>query len=150
MPGTEGNNNNPHGNPATLLPGVAGKETRFGQPGGPDPREAREKQINPTSIRASAHRLMAYPIDTTRDLKEQLDVAKLLEFLAGPTKRAPTLAMLAACRLYAQAQANGKIMVNLIDQIDGKLIEKKVEATVPFSELVKESLQDDLDPQPQG
>ena len=67
MPAPDGNTNNPN-----IV--AAGKPTQFGQPGGADPRDAREKQINPTSIRSSLHRLMAYPIDTTRDLKEQLAI----------------------------------------------------------------------------
>lgn len=117
---------------------------KFGSEGGPDPREARAKQVNPTSIRSCLHRLMAYPLDPNKPMGEQIKPDALLKFL-GYGHKEPTLAMLAAIQTYRHGVESGKIMMQLIDQVDGKLIEKKVEATVPFSEIVKASLQDDID-----
>lgn len=125
-----------------------GKATQFGQPGGADPRAAREKQVNPTSIRSCLHRLMAYPLDPNKPMNEQIKPDALLKFLGYG--REPTLAMLAAIQTYRHGVESGKIMMQLIDQVDGKLIEKKVEATIPFSEIVKDSLQDDIDQRTQN
>ncbi len=122
-----------------------GAATRFGQPGGADPKEARAQvKVNPTSIRSCLHRLMAYPLDPNKSMGEQIKPDALLKFL-GYGHKEPTLAMLAAIQTYRHGVESGKIMMQLIDQVDGKLIEKKVEATVPFSEIVKASLQDDID-----
>jgi len=117
---------------------------KFGTPDGPDPREARAKQVNPTSIRSCLHRLMAYPLDPEKPMADQIRPDKLLKFL-GHGHKEPSLAMLAAIQTYRHGVESGKIMMQLIDQVDGKLIEKQVTATMPFSEIVKDSLQDDID-----
>lgn len=138
---------NENGNPNPNI-AEAGASTRFGAPGGPDPKAAREKQVNPTSIRSCLHRLMAYPLDPNKPMSDQIRSDALLKFLGYG--REPTLAMLAAIQTYRHGVESGKIMMQLIDQVDGKLIEKKVEATIPFSEIVKDSLQDDIDQRTQN
>lgn len=112
-----------------------GKNTRFGQPGGADPRKAREAQPNPNSVRACLRRLMTYPVSPDLPINEQLTVGNLLAYL-GRGHDTPTLAMMAAIQTYKHGVANGKIMMQMIDQVDGKLIEKKVEASATLEQLV--------------
>lgn len=114
----------------------AGKATRFGQPGGPDPREARAKvERNPSSIRTAIRRLMAREIDLNKPLPEQMTPEVRLKYLAGPNGKA-TEAMIMAMKSVTQAGDSFKAMANIIDQVDGKLVEKKVETSMTLEQLV--------------
>ncbi len=130
---------NPEGNKDIA---EAGKATRFGQPGGPDPKAAREKQVNPASIRMGIKRLMAREIDPDKDIASQMTPEVRLRYLAGPQGKV-TEAMIMSIAAVKQAGDNFKAMANIIDQVDGKLVEKKVEAQMTLEELVTGKFDDE-------
>ena len=93
----------------------AGKNTRFGQLGGPDPKSARAAlTVNPSSLRAALRRLMAYPVSLERPLSHQLTEERLVGFLSHGRPYA-TLAMLSAVIIFQEAMKDGNDMINIID-----------------------------------
>lgn len=123
-------------NPNLVQDGAA---TRFGQAGGPDPRGDGNRPA-PWSIRHNLRRLMNYPLagsalPSTEDL---------LRWLAGPNGQQATLAMLMAVRRYQQAMQSWQAMNALTDDVDGKQADKQITSTMPFSEIVRQSLHDGL------
>jgi len=126
-------NRNPNGNPNIA---EYGKDVQFGKPKGPDPVEARKNvKVNPSSIRSCLRRLMTFPLNPNVDLKEQMTVASLLGYL-GYGHKEPTLAMLAAVQAYKHGVESGKIMMQLMDQVDGKLVEKTMTTGATLEQLV--------------
>ena len=104
-------------------PGIvaAGRNTRFGQPGAPDPKAARVGQgVNPSSVRAALRRLMACPVVLGMPLDDQLTEDRLVGFLSRGRPCA-SLAMLAAVTIYQQALKDGHVMIKMINLIDGRL-----------------------------
>lgn len=100
---------------------AAGRNTRFGQPGAPDPKAARAGQVvNPSSLRAALRRLMACPVVLDIPLGDQLTVDRLVGFLSHGRPCA-SLAILAAVTVYQQALKDGHVMIKMIDLIDGRL-----------------------------
>ncbi len=98
-----------------------GKNTRFGQPGGPDPKSARAAlAVNPSSLRAALRRLMVCPINIHAPLSQQLTEERLVGFLSHGRPYA-TLAMLSAVLIYQQAMKDGNDMIKMINLIDGRL-----------------------------
>ncbi len=123
--------NNPDGHLPTLQPGVAGAHTRFGQPGGPDPQEARAKQVNPSSVRAQVRRIAAL---TRTEFKQAYD------------SNAATMAMIVAASKYQKAvKGDVKAMQQIEDSVDGKLADRKIEAQVTLADLVNGSFEQDVD-----
>jgi hypothetical protein len=116
-----------------------GAATRFGQPDGPDPRGGGNRPA-PWSIRHNLRRLMNYPLEGSA-LPSTDD---LLRWLSGPNGQQATLAMLMAVRRYQQAMQIWQAMNALTDDVDGKQADKQITSTVPFSEIVRQSLHDDL------
>lgn len=117
---------------------IIGKDTRFGSEKGPDPVEAqkaREAKGNPGEIRGALKRLACAEIDITRTPTAE-DMARIFSKNGG-TKI--TMAQMAAIMKFQQGLKNWKAMDSLIDHVDGKQIERKVEATVTLADLVTRS-----------
>jgi hypothetical protein len=125
-------------NPNLVQDGAA---TRFGQPGGPDPRGDGSRSA-PWSIRQNLRRLMNYPLNGS-GLPSTED---LLRWLAGPNGQQATLAMLMAVRRYQQAMQSWQAMNALIDDVDGKQADKQITSRIPFSEIVRQSMEELSDP----
>lgn len=118
-----------------------GRNTRFGQKNGADPRDARAKQVNPSSIRTALRRLMARQIDVNVDYKKELTLDARLKFLADKNGDV-TEAMIVAAIAITQAVQSPKAMQHLIDQVDGKLIEKQAQTIISLADLVAGSFED--------
>lgn len=125
----------PNQNPIVHLEGK-----RFGEDGGGDPREAqaksREKMKENASVRRMVRRIAAHEFDFGEGAKPLPDQIKSDVF---GTRRMTGAQVLAAAR-FAQAMKNNTAMNSIVEDIDGKLIEKKVEAQVGYAELVSGSL----------
>lgn len=132
MSAPEGNKHNPNLTELT-------KKYGFGAEGGADPSAAAKKgvatRVANGSIRRYLKQLMHYPLNPDVDIRAQVTSSKLLWYLGYDGSR-PTLAALAAIQYYQHAVQNGKIMTSLIDQVDGKQIERVVEAKISLAELV--------------
>ena len=118
--GNVGNCNNPNGHLPTLIPGggEGGKETQFGGPRG-------NKRGN-GSIRGNIRRLAHMHPEDAQDL----------------IGKAETMAELIAARKYQVALSGDvKAMQQLEDSVDGRLVEKKVEAEVTLADLVNKSFE---------
>lgn len=116
---------------------LIGKAYQFGAEKGPDPTEAikkRNEKGHPGEIRVALKRLACAEIDITRTPTAE-DMARI--FGKGGTK--VTMAQMAAIMKFQQAMKNYKAMDTLIDHVDGKQIERKVEATVTLADLVTRS-----------
>jgi hypothetical protein len=114
----------------------------FGKDGGADPKEAhaksREKMKENFSIRQAMRRIAAHRFDTSEDAKT-LDKQLKQDIFPRATM---TGAQVAAIARFTQAMKNYKAMQAVVEDIDGKLIEKKVEAKVGYAELVAGSMDD--------
>ncbi len=121
---------NVDGNPKIA---ALGASTRFGQPGGPDPGlMAREK--NPAHVRAVLRRLAACEIDITQPVTIEL-LSKMLRRDGSMLTGAEMLAV----RKWQQAMTNWRAMDSLIDAIDGKQVQKQVEAQATLADLINRS-----------
>lgn len=121
---------------------------RFGQKDGNDPKEAKAKQTaaglgNQHTIRNSLKRLACAEVDITK-MPTAEDMAKMF----GRDGTKVTMAQLAAIKKFQQAMGNWKAMDSLIDHVDGKQVERKVEATVSLADLVNRSYE--LEDQSEG
>jgi hypothetical protein len=126
----------PNPNPVTRFKGRT-----FGGDGA-DPKEAqaksREKMKENNSVRQAMRRIACHQFDTSEDAKPLL---KQIQQDIFP-RRTMTGAQLAAITRFTQALKNWKAMQNVVEDIDGKLIEKKVEAKIGYAELVAGSMDD--------
>lgn len=124
----------PNPNPIVHLEGK-----RFGEEGGGDPREAqaksREKMKENASVRRMVRRIAEHEFDFGDGAKPIPDQIKDV----FGSRRMTGAQVLAAAR-FAQGMKNYKAMQGLVEDIDGKLIEKKAEAKVGYAELVSGSL----------
>ncbi len=100
------------------------KGHRFGDEGHTDPREAQKKASKPWSIRNGVRRIAGSEFDVGPDAPPFGDQ---LNQVFGGTSRM-TGAQIAAVKKFSQAMNDVKAMENLTNDIDGKLIERKVEA----------------------
>lgn len=123
----------PNKNPLARLDGNS-----FGTKG-EDPREAqaksREKMKENSSVRRMVKRIAEHEFDFNEGAKPLPDQIK---DVFG--KRKMTGAQVLAAARFAQAMKNNTAMNAIVEDIDGKLIEKKVEAKVGYAELVSGSL----------
>jgi len=113
--------------------------SRFGEDGGADAREAqaksRQKMIENASVRRMVNRIASHEFDFAPDAKAIPDQIK------DVFGRKLTGAQMLAATRFAQAMKNPTAMQQIVEDIDGKLIEKKVEAKVGYAELVAGSLE---------
>lgn len=133
----DNNYNNPDGNPN---PNIAeyGKDTRFGAPGGPDPKAAQKKSREKLwSVRDQLRRIAAHEFEPGAKLTPD-DLAGIFKSPNGKLTGAQLLAM----AKFQQGMKNFKAMENVTNDIDGKLIEKQKVATVTLAELVEGSYKD--------
>lgn len=113
-----------------------GKQTQFGSEGGPDPVEAgRKGGYSKGSIRQSLRRIGAHEFEVGEDAP---DFTQQMMKVFGGEKRM-TGSQLAAVKKFGQAMKNPKAMDTLIDNIDGKLVQKQVETKVSLEDLVNGS-----------
>lgn len=112
--------------------------SRFGEEGGADARAAqaksRAKMIENNSVRRMVNRIAAHEFDTGPD------APPIQDQIRGIFGRKMTGAQMMAAARVAQGMKNYKAMQNIVEDIDGKLIEKKVEAQVSYADLVAGSL----------
>ena len=90
-----------------------GMTTRFGQPGGPDPR-GNIARVQPWSIHHNLRRLMAYPLQGQRTPTSD----ELLTWLSGPKKQPITLAMLTAVQYVIEALHDGPAMIRMLRKLE--------------------------------
>lgn len=121
--------NNPTGNPDIQQHAIG---HRFGEAEGADPRAAQQKS-KPWSIRAMAKRICAAEFDVGPNAPS---IEEQIKTLFGGKM---TGGQLAAVRKFAQAMKDPRAMDTLIDNVDGKLIEKKIEATATLADIVGKS-----------
>ena len=96
---------------------------RFGEKGGADPKEAQKKK---TSIRAATRRFAAMDVGDAVSLSKDKDEFNKL-----------SLAQAVALSKFKKALSGDvRAMQQLEDSVDGKLVERKVEATTTLEELV--------------
>lgn len=118
-----------------------GEGTRFGAENGPDPKEAGQRAQRmhgaPHSVRIALRRLAAAEFDLEGPLTPQK-----LARVFGNTRGTMTGAQMAACKKFQQAMSNPKAMDSLIEHIDGKLVQKTVEAKVTLAEIIAKSYDD--------
>lgn len=112
---------------------------QFGKDGGNDPREAKQKQTeagqgNQHSIRNSLRRLMTQDIDVTKTPTAK-DMAKMFGRSGTKIKMHEMMAIASV----QQALKNFKAMENVINNVDGKLVEKQMTTNVTLADLVTKS-----------
>lgn len=126
---------------------VINQRTRFGQEGGPDP-SASAKKKNETqhtaSVRLTLRKLGMAKIDITKPITPET-VAKAMGY-----RSAEDLTVIDLCSMMKlqQAMKNWKAMDTLIDHIDGKQVQKVVEAQVSLADLVNKSMDKEYLDQP--
>ena len=101
-----------------------GEKTRFGSENGPDPKEAGRNggKSNGGGIRAHLKTLMESPIFAEDPSKLKLsDFAKLFGLRRVSDL---TFGHISAIQFFKQGLGNGKVMMALIDNVDGKLVQK--------------------------
>lgn len=106
---------------------------KFGSDGGPDPSAAAAKgNRSRAQIRQALRRLAAFQFDVTDNappLNDQMrDVFMRKGYITG--------AEMAAIRKFTQAMKDYRAMENITNDVDGKQIERVVEAKVTLSDLV--------------
>lgn len=118
-------------------PNIANCGRKFGEPGALTPKQASDKAQEmggPYSVRNSLRRIAAH--DFEADFSKPADMVKEIEKKVFKEKKGA--AFIAYCK-FRQALTNPKSMDSLIDAIDGKQIETKVEAKVSYEDIVKGS-----------
>lgn len=105
---------------------------RFGDAGGADPREAQAKGAKPWSIRNSVRRICAAEIDITRNFSQ----AELVKIFGKDAETISIGQLLAARKIEMAFKGSEKMMTEVTNDVDGKLIEKKVEAKTTLEDLV--------------
>lgn len=105
------------------------QNTAFGSPGGPDPRAAQKASVakaqETRSVRAAIRRFAGYTIEELQSMSRKRNI--------------PAAHMLAIAKFQKAISGDVKAMQQIEESIDGKLVEKKVEAKVTLAELVLES-----------
>lgn len=114
----------------------AGKSTRFGAEGGPDPSASGYKTMttkNPSRVRAALQRIAAADFDISKPMNEKT--------IASVFGREGTLtgAQIFAVQKAKQAMGNWKAMDSLIDAIDGKQVQKVIETKVTLEQILSRS-----------
>lgn len=117
----------------------AGKNTRFGSKDGADPSEAatkRNKEANPNAVRLAMKRLAASEFDIMQPLTAE-DIAKKF----GRNGTIVSGAQMIAVKKFQVAMKKGdpKILQQVTDDIDGKQVEKKMEASVTLADILAAS-----------
>lgn len=109
---------------------------RFGDAGGADPSAAGKKgNESRWSIRSSLKRIGRFEFDVSEEGMQNLSE----QFRRAFNSKKLTGSELAAIKKFSQAMLNEQAMDKLIEHIDGKLVERKVEATVTLADLVNGS-----------
>lgn len=109
-----------------------GKNTRFGQPGGADPVAATKSGNKPWSIRNSVRRLAAAEFDIDKKMTPE-EFAK--KFGAGG-RTLTGAQMIAAKKFHMALSGNAKVMKEITEDVDGKLVQEQKIATVTLADLV--------------
>lgn len=120
---------NPKGNNKDLV--KVGESTRFGAEGGPDPSEAGRKGAQRKwSVRDSSRRMAALTVGEAKEMMKNMDQL--------------TVAQAVALSKFRSAMAGDtKAMQQFTDDVDGKLVDRKVHAEVTLADLVTGSLEFD-------
>ena len=118
---------------------IIGKNTRFGSENGPDPKAAKAKQTeagqgNQHSVRNALRRLAASDFVLGENMTPEVLVKKF-----GRNGVEISGAQMLAVRKFEQGMKNWKAMDSLIDAIDGKQVQKVVEAQATLADLVNHS-----------
>lgn len=108
-----------------------GKGTRFGSDNGPDPSEAGRKGANAKwSVRNASKRIAALTVGEAKEMMGRMDEL--------------TVAQAVALSKFRSAMAGDtKAMQQFTDDVDGKLIDRKVHAEITLADLVTGSLEFD-------
>lgn len=105
-----------------------------------DPRDAQKKSTQKLhenrEVRVALRRIAAHEFDFSDGARPIQDQIKDDVF----NRKKMTGAQMFAAVRASQAMRNWKAMEGLINDIDGKLVEKRVEATVSYADLVNASL----------
>lgn len=112
-----------------------GEETRFGN-GKNDPLKANAAPNDRGAMRKALKKIARHMFDLGPDAPP-FDVQMKRVFSMDEAKL--TGAELVAVRKFQQAMAEGKYMDKLIDHVDGKLVDRKVEATVTLADIINKS-----------
>ena len=111
-----------------------GESTRFGAERGPDPSAAGsvagEGKKRRASIRAAKRRLAGHSPGT--DKPRTQDFARAF----GRPFSELTVAEIMAIQSAQQAMVNYKAMKDFVEDVDGKQVEKKVEAKVTLADII--------------
>lgn len=113
-----------------------GKDTRFGADGGADPVEAASTSH---SVRKSIRRMVAAKIDSdVMDGKKKITGEIIAREIFGNSKKELSFGeALAARKIQLALAGNARMMKEIEDSVDGKLVEKKVETTASsLAELI--------------
>jgi len=111
----------------------AGKNTRFGSQGGPDPSAAAAKgNKNRSSVRAASRRIAAMEVAFAMELagKEKFQKLNMAEAVA-------------LAKFKAALAGDTTAMQQVTEDVDGKLVDRKVHAEVTLADLVTGSLEYD-------
>ncbi len=134
-----------------------GKSTRFGAEGGADPKAARAKRTengtgNQHTVRQAVRRLACADFDITAELTPKELCKKF-----GREGTVVTGAMLLAAKKFQKAmQGDVKMLQQITDDIDGKQVQKTIEAKTTLADLVNRSyeiegkVEDDEPPRSSG
>ena len=144
MAGTKGNKNAYGAGSPKMEIAKYGEKTRFGAENGPDPSKAGRSSKPQHGIRAHLKTLMESPIFADDPSKLKLsDFAKLF----GLRRVADlTFGHISAIQFFKQGLGNGKVMMALIDNVDGKLVQKNENKdTTSLADLVNGSIDGDED-----
>lgn len=122
MAGTKGNKNAYGAGSPKMEIAKYGEKTRFGAENGPDPSKAGRSSKPQHGIRAHLKTLMESPIFADDPSKLKLsDFAKLFGLRRVSDL---TFGHISAIQFFKQGLGNGKVMMALIDNVDGKLVQK--------------------------
>lgn len=132
MAGVEGNAGNPNGHPDIKQIGM---NSRFGAEGGADPREAAKKRkISWRSVRRATQRIAG--LEFTEESKPT--AATITRMMGKPGTI--TGAQIAAIRLFELvSKGNLKAIKEFTEQVDGKLVQKSIQASATLAEIVSKS-----------
>lgn len=103
---------------------------RFGEPGGADPSEASKMGARPYEIRRALKKIARTIFDVTEGAPTF--EKQVRDIFGGEMSGAE----LAAVRKFMQAMKDYRAMENLTNDIDGKLVERRIESRVTLAELV--------------
>lgn len=108
-----------------------GKNTRFGSDRGADPSEAGRKGAHKKwSVRDSSRRMAALTVGEAKEMMENIDELTVAQAVA-------------LAKFQKAMKGDTKAMLQFTEDVDGKLVDRKVHAEVTLADLVTGSLEYD-------